>query len=38
MVTELVSLGARKRFQTTDMVHLGCLGDGELMSAAGTPH
>lgn len=31
MVMELVGLGARKRFQASDMVHLGCLGDGELL-------
>lgn len=25
-------------FQTSDMAHLGCLGDEELISAAGTSH
>lgn len=38
VVMELVGLGAGKRFQTSDMVHLGCLGDGELMSAARSPY
>lgn len=38
MVMGQVGLGSRKRFQTSNMAHLGCLRDGELLSVAGNPH
>lgn len=30
--------GNQEEVSSMDMDHLGCLGDGELMSAAGVPH